>query len=432
MSQSDFISAIRQIAAERKIDVDSIIEAIKEAVASSFRMEYGFEDKDKLKVEIEPEKGNIGVYAEKEVVKDVENEKFQINIDAAKKLNAKAKEGDTILVNITPKGDFGRIAAQTARQIILQKLREAEKDSAIKSISDKVGDIITVIVQKVTQDGDVICEINRARAIMPKSERVPTEFYRIGSNLKVLLKSIDEDENENKVIVVSRADGDFLKALFRMEVPEIESGSVEIVSIAREAGSRSKVAVRSLAPGVDPIGSCVGQKGVRINAISNELKNGNFEEKVDIILWDENIETFLMNSIRPADSIKVIIVNEKNKEAIIVVPELQQSLAIGKDGQNVRLSAKLTGWSIDIKGENEVGEEDGRNKKEESSYTEASEDIVVDSSDEAQSAQSEEKVVEEKPKKKAAAKKPAKEKAEKKAPTKKAAAKKPAAKKTKK
>lgn len=379
MSQSDFISAIRQIAAERKIDVDSIINAIKEAVASSFRMEYGFEDKDKLQVEIDADHGNIVVYAEKEVASTIEDEKFQISLENAKKITSKVKVGDRVLVDITPKGDFGRIAAQTARQIILQKLREAEKDSAIKSISDKVGEIITVIVQKVTQDGDVICEINRAKAVMPKAERVPTEFYKIGSNLKVLLKKIDEDDNENKVIVISRSDPEFLKALFRMEVPEIESGSVEIVSIAREAGSRSKVAVRSLSAGVDPIGSCVGQKGVRINAISNELKSGNFEEKVDIILWDESTETYLMNSIRPADSIKVVIEDEKERKATIVVPDAQQSLAIGKDGQNVRLSAKLTGWNIDIKGETE--------------FNEAPVKVKI------------EKTTEEKPKKKAAAKK---------------------------
>ncbi|MEO6728865.1 MAG: transcription termination factor NusA [Candidatus Dojkabacteria bacterium] len=353
MSQSDFISAIRQIAAERKIEVDSIINAIKEAVASSFRVEYGFEEKDKLTVSVDPDHGSINVYAEKEVTDTVTNDKFEISTADAKKLNAKVKVGNKLLVDITPKGDFGRIAAQTARQIILQKLREAEKDSVIKSISGRIGDIVTVVVQKITQEGDVICEINRAKAVMPKAERVPTEFYRLGSNIKVLLKSIEDDGTGNKSIVISRSDSDFLRALFKMEVPEIESGSVEIVSIAREAGSRSKVAVKSNASGVDPIGSCVGQKGVRINAISNELKNGNFEEKVDIILWDENLDTYLMNSIRPAESVKVEIVNEKEQKAIIVVPDAQLSLAIGRDGQNVRLSAKLTGWSIDIEGDEE-------------------------------------------------------------------------------
>src|SRR6185369_238350 len=231
MSQSDFISAIRQIAAERKIEVDSIINAIKEAVASSFRVEYGFEEKDKLTVSVDPDHGSINVYAEKEVVDAVTNEKFEISLAEAKKLNAKVKLGNRLLVDITPKGDFGRIAAQTARQIILQKLREAEKDSVIKSISNKVGDIVTVVVQKITQEGDVICEINRAKAVMPKNERVPTELYRLGSNIKVLLKSIEDDGAGNKSIIISRSDSDFLRALFKMEVPEIESGSVEIVSI---------------------------------------------------------------------------------------------------------------------------------------------------------------------------------------------------------
>ncbi|MEP7104115.1 MAG: transcription termination factor NusA [Candidatus Dojkabacteria bacterium] len=374
MSQSDFISAIRQIAAERKIEVDSIINAIKEAVASSFRMEYGFEEKSKLSVSVDPDEGSINVYAEKEVVDNVTDNKFEISTAEAKKINPKLKVGSKVLMDITPKGDFGRIAAQTARQIILQKLREAEKDSVIKSISNKVGDIVTVVVQKITQEGDVICEINRAKAIMSKADRVPTEFYRLGSNIKVLLKAIEDDENGNKNILISRSDPDFLRALFKLEVPEIESGSVEIVSIAREAGSRSKVAVRSNASGVDPIGSCVGQKGVRINAISNELKNGNFEEKVDIILWDENLETYLMNSIRPAESIKVKIVDEGNKKAIIVVPDLQLSLAIGRDGQNVRLSAKLTGWSIDIQGETEGGDSNEENVDVEEAVEEAKEE----------------------------------------------------------
>lgn len=352
MAQTDIMSAIRQIAAERKIDVEDIVEAIKQGIKLSYREEYQYDNRDSLEVELDPERGHIAVYLKKEVVKMVDEPNTQISLTDAKKSNPKAKLGDQVRVDITLQGDFGRIAAQAARQVILQKLREAEKEAVIRQFTDKEGTIITVTVQRILPEGDVLCEVNKAKALMPKVERIPNEFYKIGGHVKVLLKKIDEDA-KGKYMVISRADPDFLKELFRMEVPEIESGSVEIVAIAREAGARSKVAVRSNAAGVDPIGSCVGQKGVRINAISNELKSGDHEEKVDIILWDDNIETFLMNAIRPADSLKVEIKDKKLKEATIVVPDDQLSLAIGKDGQNARLANKLTGWQIDIKGENE-------------------------------------------------------------------------------
>lgn len=347
MAQTDILSAIRQIAAERKIDPDEIIEATKEGIKISYREEYGFDNKDILEVEIDPERGHIGVFANKTVAENPEDDS-QISLADAKKINARAKVGGTVKIDITAEGDFGRIAAQAARQIILQKLREAEKEAVIRQFQDKVGSIISVIVQRILPEGDVLCELSKARALMPKTERISSEFYRLGSTIKVLLKSIEED-TRGKYVLVSRADPDFLRELFRIEVPEIESGSVEIVSIAREAGSRSKVAVKSNVAGVDPIGSCVGQKGVRINAVSNELKSGDHEEKIDIILWDENIETFLMNSIRPAESISVEITDEKERKATITVPDEQFSLAIGKEGQNARLSAKLTGWTVDIK-----------------------------------------------------------------------------------
>lgn len=346
----DIMSAIRQIAAERKIEVDEILDAVRDAIKTIFVNEKKV-DKDFLQVEFEPEKGHIAVYLRKDVVDEVFDPESEILESDAKKIKKSLKIGDHILINVTPQGDFGRIAAQTARQVILQKLRESEKEAIMRQFVNKVGTIITVSVQKVAKEGDVICEVSRAKALMPKEERVATEFYKLGSNIKVLLKAIEEDIR-GKYMLVSRSDPDFLRELFKLEVPEIESGTVEIVSIAREAGSRSKVAVRSTAEGVDPIGACVGQKGVRINSVSNELKNGIHEEKVDIILWDDSIENFLMNSIRPAESLNVVA-NKKTKEALIVVPDDQFSLAIGREGQNARLSAKLTGWKIDILGETE-------------------------------------------------------------------------------
>jgi len=355
MAQSDIMSAIRQISAERKIDVDEIVDAIKESIKTIFDDVYGVGEEGSeeiISVEMDPEKGHIAVYANKTIVEKVKDKNTEISLEEAEKSNKKSKIGDTFKADVTPEGDFGRIAAQTARQVILQKLREAEKEAVIKQFTNKVGGIINVVVQKILPEGDIICEVNKAKALMPKNDRIPTEFYKLGGTIKVLLKGIEND-NKGKYMLVSRSDPAFLVELFKMEIPEIESGTVEIMAIAREAGSRSKVAVRSVSEGVDPIGSCVGQKGVRINAISNELKNNNHEEKIDIILWDDKIESMLINSIRPAEAVKVDIRNKKDKSAIIIVPDDQLSLAIGKEGQNARLSSKLTGWTLDIKGESE-------------------------------------------------------------------------------
>lgn len=354
MSQTtEVMSAIRQIAAERKIDADEILDAIKYSLKIIFMDSHGLdkEDADYVNVNMDAEKGDLSVRVTKEVVATPTKHILEIFVDDAKKINKNLEIGDTIDVDVTGDVDFGRIAAQTARQVILQKLRDSEKEAVLRQFTDKVGKIINVTVQRVLAEGDVICEIGKAKAIMPKSERVATEFYRLGSQIKVLLKGIEEDA-KGKFMLISRADPDFLRELFAMEIPEIESGTVEIMGIARETGSRSKVAVRSVASGVDPIGSCVGQKGVRINAISNELKNGNFEEKIDIILWDESIEQYIMNAIRPANSIKVEVTDKKAKTALIVVPDAELSLAIGKEGQNARLASKLTGWTLDIEGEN--------------------------------------------------------------------------------
>lgn len=353
MAEGDIMAIIRQIATERKIEVDEIVDAIKDAVKTGFKSAYGNEKMELIIVEMDPEKGHIAVYLEKKVVKKVAEEETEISLDEAKTSDPTVKLGDTLLVDITPEGDFGRIAAQTARQVILQKLRESEKESAIRDIEEKIGTIDNVSVQRILGDGSILCEMNRARAIMPREDRIPNEFYKIGSRIKVLLREIKED-TRGKYIEISRSAPDFLAELFRMEVPEIESGTVEIVSIAREAGSRSKVAVRSNSEGIDPIGSCVGQKGVRINAIMNELKIGMYEEKIDIILWDEEEERFLMNAIRPAEALKVELLSKKEKHVKMIVPNEQQALAIGKGGQNVRLAMNLTGWRIDI--ENEAGE----------------------------------------------------------------------------
>lgn len=372
MSQTtEIMSAIRQIAAERKIDADEILDAIRYSLKIIFMDSHGLdkEDEEFVTVNMDPEKGDLSVKIKKEVVATPTKHILEIFVDEAKKIKKNLEVGDFVELDVTGDVDFGRIAAQTARQVILQKLRDSEKEAVLRQFSDKVGKIISVTVQRVLPEGDVICEVGKAKAIMPKNEKVATEFYRLGSQIKVLLKGIEEDL-KGKFMLISRADPQFLKELFAMEIPEIESGTVEIMGIAREAGSRSKVAVRSVSSGVDPIGSCVGQKGVRINAISNELKNGNFEEKIDIILWDESVEQYIMNSVRPANSIRVEIQDKRDQRALVVVPDSELSLAIGKDGQNARLATKLTGWQLDIEGETgksdlaEEVEEDETSEKE--------------------------------------------------------------------
>lgn len=347
--QTDIMLAIKQIAAERKIDVEEILSAIKQAILQGFKHEYDIRETeaDILSVDMDPVAGHIAVYAHKTVVKTVEDDRLEISLVDAKKIDPKAKVGGTVKVDITPTGDFGRVAAQSAKQVILQKLRESEKESAIAELHDKMGGIESFRVQRVLPEGDILGEVNRARAIMSKEHRVSNEFYRIGNGVKVLLKEIEED-TRGKFILVSRSDPDFLKALFSLEVPEIDSGTIEIVAIAREAGSRSKVAVVSHSDGVDPIGSCVGQKGVRINAIMNELGLGRVEEKVDIILWDEEIEQFIENSLSPAEVLHVEITDEEEQKVQVTVRNDQYSLAIGREGQNVRLAKKLTGWEIDV------------------------------------------------------------------------------------
>lgn len=365
--QTDFMIAVNQIAAERGIDPNIVMNAIKEAIATSFKRDSE-EEGLSIEVEIDSEVGTIAVYADKKVVDKVTNPSTQISVDEAQQIEPKLREGDHIVVDVTPEGDFGRVAAQAAKQVILQKIREAERESQLKEFEDRIGEVESAVVQRM--DGDrVIWEINKATAVMLPEDRVPTEFYKSGTRHKVLLKSIEEGPR-GKVLYASRASKDFLKALFELEIPEILSGSIDIKGIAREAGSRSKVAVASNVDGIDPIGSCVGQKGVRINAIMNELKMNERDEKIDIILWDEDITEFIANALSPAQAVSVEVVDEEERLAKAIVPDEQLSLAIGKDGQNVRLAAKLTGWKIDIQGET-VKVESKYELDEESDSTEA-------------------------------------------------------------
>lgn len=349
--QSDFMSAVRQICAERNIDENDVLTAIKQAMLSAYRRDYG--TGETLTVEIDPDTGEVQVFADKKVVESVTDSSTQIGLGDAQRIEPKLRVGDHVEIDVTPEGDFGRIAAQTAKQVILQLIREAEKEAVIKEFKDKLGTIETAIVQRM--DGpNVVLEIRKAIAIMPPEEQIPSEFYRSGQRLKVLVLKIDKSP-KGKRLIASRSANDFLVELFKLEVPELSSGSVEIKSIAREAGFRSKLAVWANADGVDPIGSFVGQKGMRISNVMNELRNEKGEEKIDIILWDEDPEIYIQNSLSPAKVVSVTLKSEE-KEALVIVPDDQLSLAIGKEGQNVRLAAKLTNWKIDIRGESEEKE----------------------------------------------------------------------------
>jgi N utilization substance protein A len=367
---TDFLSAVTQIAAERGFDKEKVFEALEEAILTAYRKEKfgttrdeeGNRVGDNLSAEVDRENGEFKLFANKTVVEKVKDDELEIALSEAEYISPNVEIGDTVQIEI-PSEDLGRIAAQAAKQVVLQKMSEFEKDAVLEEYSDKVGEVFTALMQRM-QRGEVIFEIGKATAIMPQEEQIGNEFYRIGERYKVLLKNIEEGQ-----IIVSRSDPEFLIELFKLEVPEIESGVVEIKAIAREAGMRSKIAVVSNQDGVDPIGSCVGQRGIRIANIMNELG----EEKIDIIEWAEDEEDFVANALSPA---KVNEVDIEDETATVKVDADQLSLAIGKEGQNVRLAWKLTGMKIDIEGpEGETAAEMGDGVEE---YAEATQEPVLD------------------------------------------------------
>lgn len=343
---SEFVSAINQIASERGIDKEEIFTALEAAILVAYKKEkfanlnLSQEEEEamgsNLTVELDRETGEFKLIATKEVVKKVKDDNVEISVADAEMISPNVEVGDSIQLEM-PAEEFGRIAAQTAKQVILQKMRESEKEAVLSEFSDKVGEVFSALMQRM-QKGEVIFEIGKATAVMPAEEQISNEFYRLGERYKVLLKSIDDSQ-----VIVSRSDPKFLIELFKLEVPEIESGVVEIKAVAREAGSRSKIAVVSHQDGVDAIGSCVGQRGIRIANVMNEIG----EEKIDIIEWDETPTRFVANALSPAKIDTVEIVDDT---ATVKVDEDQLSLAIGREGQNVRLAWKLTGYKIDIVG----------------------------------------------------------------------------------
>ncbi len=347
--KSDFYTAIAQIAAERGIPREAVLSSVEQALTTVYRRMAN--TTEEVAVDIEPGAGTMRVFVLKRVVAEVEDEVNELTVDDARAYAASAEIGDEIRIEKTPE-NFGRIAAQTVKQVVLQRIRDYERETVYEEFQDKHGEVMNGIVQRADARA-VIVELGKAEAVMPAREQVPTERYRPGQRLKVLLVEVNRDQRGPQLIV-SRSHPGLIRRLFEMEVPEIFSGAVEIMEVAREPGLRSKVAVAARQEKVDPVGSCVGVRGVRIQNIVNEL----YGEKIDVIEWAPDIAQFIANALSPAKPTSVAL-DEENKVATVIVPTDQMSLAIGKEGQNARLAFKLTGWRIDIKDPEALREMDG-------------------------------------------------------------------------
>lgn len=337
--KSDLYTAIAQIAAERGIPRDAVMESVQQALRTVYKKATGSDEP--VEIEIDANTGKIRIFAPKRVVETVNDPVHEISVQEARTIDPRAIVGDIVRIERQPT-NFGRIAAQTAKQVILQRIRDFERETIYKEFVDRVGEVLTGTVQRVDSRA-VILSFGKAEAVLPAREQIPGERYRPGQRLKVYLVEVTKDA-KGPQLLVSRTHPNLIKRLLELEVPEVASGAVEIMAIAREPGQRSKVAVTARQDKVDPVGACVGVRGSRIQNIVTELSG----EKIDVIEWSSDIRTFIANALSPAKPITVIL-NEDEKVARVVVPIEQMSQAIGKDGQNARLAYKLTGWRIDIK-----------------------------------------------------------------------------------
>ena len=336
------VMAIRQIAEEKNLPEDTVHEIIEQALAAAFRKDYG-EREQEVRAQFNQTSGDVTIFISKNVVEEVEDELIEISLKDAQERKKDAKIDDIVEIVDKPK-TFGRVAAQTAKQVILQKLREAERETVLDEYSDKIGGVLNGVVQRV-EARVVRVDLGKAAGILPMSEQIPGEYYGSGSRIKVFLKDV-ERSNRGPQLILSRANQEFIKLLFEAEVPEMENGAVEIKAIAREAGVRTKLAVASSVPGVDPVGTFVGGHGTRVQAVMSEIGD---QEKIDIVNWDENLENLIKNALSPTN-VTAIEMNDADKKAVVKVADDQLSVAIGKSGQNVRLASKLTGYELDIVG----------------------------------------------------------------------------------
>lgn len=332
--------AVRTIAEEKNLPEETVLDVIEQAIAAAWRRDNGERDQN-VRAELNVNDGTAKVFVQHTVVEEVENDVTEISLEDAVKIKKDAKLED-VLEDEHEVTSFGRVAAQTAKQVVLQRLREAEREVVLAEYEDKIGTVVTGIVQRV-EPRVVRIELGKATGILPQSEQIQGEYYSVGSRTKVFIKDIERDARGPQLIL-SRGNEAFVEYLFRQEVPEMETGAVEIMGIAREAGRRTKLAVRSTVPGVDPVGTFVGGHGTRVNAVMNEIGD---QEKIDIITFDENPDTYIRNALSPADVVKVEI-DKDAKSAKVFVAEDQQSIAIGRGGQNVRLASRLTGYELDI------------------------------------------------------------------------------------
>lgn len=337
---SEFMLALTQLCNEKNIAKEVVLQAIEQALVSAYRRNFG--PVQNIVARIDTETGEAHIYTQKKVVSEVSDQQKEISLDDALPYKADAALDEIVELETTPQ-NFGRIAAQTAKQVVTQRLREAEREVVYHEYTDRANDIITGTVQRIDPSKGVIIELNKAEGLLPPSEQIQGETYHPGQRLKVYVLDVQRS-SKGPQVTVSRAHKYLVRRLFELEVPEIYTGTVEIKAIAREPGSRTKVAVAAKQDGVDPVGSCVGQRGVRIQNVLNELGN----EKIDVIQWSADAVRYVANALSPAQ-VQQVEIDEDERTATVIVDDKQLSLAIGKEGQNARLAAKLTGWRIDIK-----------------------------------------------------------------------------------
>ena len=351
---TEFIQALDELVRDRGIDKDVLLETIEQALTSAYKKNFG--SAQNVRIDMNRETGDIKVYSQRVVVdeSDLYDNFLEIELSEAREINPNYELGDIIEHEVTP-GDFGRIAAQTAKQIVVQKIREAEREMIYNEFLEKQDELVTGEISRTSsRDGKqiVFVQIGKGEGVLLQSEQIRNEDYRIGSNMKFYVLEVNKT-NKNPQILLYRTNAGLVKRLFEMEVPEIQEGIVHIKSISREAGSRTKMAVKSIDENIDPIGACVGTQGARVRNIVDELG----DEKIDIVKYSDDPATFIEAALSPSKVTRVFI-DEANKSAIVIVPDYQLSLAIGKEGQNARLAARLTNWKIDIKPESEFGPEE--------------------------------------------------------------------------
>ena len=347
IDNKELILALEELEKEKGIKKEYLLEAIETALVTAYKR--NFDSLENVRVEIDHQTGATHVYAIKEVMEKANDEDTEISLKEAQKINPDLKEGDTVETEIVPR-DFGRIAAQTAKQVIIQKLREVEREIVYNEFNERKGEIVSGLIQKADHN-IVVMDLGKLEGVMPLKEQIPTEHYKVNDKIKGYVLDVEKGAKGAPQVIVSRSHPDFVRKLLEFEIPEIYEGVIEIKSVSRDPGYRSKVAVYSPDQNIDPVGSCVGQKGVRIQNVINEL-NG---EKIDVIEWNEDPSIYIASALLPA-KILAVDIKEEEKFAQVVVPDDQLSLAIGKSGQNARLAARLTNWKIDIKSETQFRE----------------------------------------------------------------------------